>query len=432
MSSTSPFNFSTNFLRNVSAGFEVLLHTFQYLKIQELQRASRVCRMWNMVAQNKVLWRTVRMKNSHVNDWEGFVRTLKRNGTIHLDLRKVLMGNQEDAWREFSELIGRVDELQGIDLCRCQSTVVESLFLSNPNLKIINAVSLKDENINLEAINNRLEELRIRSVHANGIQIQNLSFSSLINLRHLSLTTVENLHTLLNDNTLLRELQSLESLELGHCDQLNEDQFAENLEFLCNLQRLRIEKGSQNFNINKVLRVIATTLHKLVQLELINCDVKNNFVEVIRECRSIKRLLLIPTYVRESAATNSMIMEGVMHLTTLDTIHWVVTNELLRVTELYLNQPDNRPEKGKKSPDKSSGSGASSPVKARDCIPVMKPVPGKEETDEDASSGNKEQQVEIVALKMVEAILQKRLTSTTVKLLKIQHQHTWRQVIESL
>lgn len=434
VASISPFNFSTNFLRNVSTGFDVLLHTFQYLKVQELQRASRVCRMWSLVAQSSKLWRTVRMKNSHVNDWEGFVRTLKRNGTIHLDLRKVLMGNQEEAWREFSDMIGRVDQLEGIDLCRCQSNVVENLFVSNPSLKIINAVSLKDEKLSLEGLTNRqtaLEELRIRSVHASGLQILNFDLAPLIHLRHLSLTTVENLHTLLNDNAQLRELTALESLELGHCEQLNDDQFAENLAFLEKLQRLRIEKGSPNFNINKVLDVISGKLHNLVQLELINCDVKNNFVAAIRGCRNVKRLLLIPTYQSQSAATNFMIMEGVMHLNNLETIHWVVTNELLRVTELYLDQSDNRPEKGKKSPEKQVGSGSSSPVKSKDCIPVLKPVPGKEETEEEAGSANKQQQVEIVNLKTVEAILQKKLTGTTVKLLKISHQHTWRQVIES-
>lgn len=434
IASVAPFNFSANFLRNVSVGFEVLLHTFQYLKVQELQRASRVCRMWNSVAHSNILWRTVRMKNSHVNDWEGFVRTLQRNGTIHLDLRKVLMGNQEEAWREFSEMIGRVDQLQGVDLCRCHSNVVESLFRSNPSLRIINALSLKDEKLDLEGLINRqtvLEELRIRSVHTNGLNLVNFDFAPLLNLRHLSLTTVENLHTLFNDNAQLRELIALESLEIGYCDQLNDEQFAENLEHLASLQRLRIEKGSQNFNINKVLDVIAHKLHSVTQLELINCDVKmsekNNFVDSIRECQNVKRLLLIPTYVSQSAATNSMIMEGVMQLTNLDTLHWVVTNELLRVTELYLDQSDNRPEKGKKSPDKSS-SGASSPVKAKDCIPVMKPVPGKEEVEEEA--GNKQQQVEIVALKTVETILQKKLISTKVKMLKIGHQHTWRQVIE--
>lgn len=417
---------------NVSTGFEILLHTFQYLKVQELQRASRVCRMWNLVAQSSILWRTVRMKNSHVNDWEGFVRTLQRNGTVHLDLRKVLMGNQEEAWREFSEMIGRVDQLQGIDLCRCQSNVVENLFTSNPNLRVINALSLKDERLNLEGIRGRqsaLQELRIRSAHANGLQLLNFDFTPLLNLRHLSLTTVENLHVWLNDNAQLRELTALQSLEIGHCDQLKDDQFAENLQFLVNLQRLRIEKGSKDFNINKVLDVIASKLESLVQLELINCDVKNNFVESIRECRRVKRLLLIPTYVSQSAATNFMIMEGVMHLTTLDTLHWVVTNELLRVTELYLDQSDNRPEKGKKSPDKL-GSGASSPVKAKDCIPVLKPVPGKEETEDEAAQ-MQQQQIEIVALKTVETILQKKLSNTVVKLLKISHQHTWRQVIES-
>ena len=288
-------------------------------------------------------------------------------------------------------------------------------------------MSLKDEKLDLSGVQ-QLSELRLRSVHANGLQLINFDFTPLLQLRHLSLTTVENLHTL--DFDRLRELTVLESLELGSCDKLNDEQFAENLGYLVNLQRLRIEKGSANFNINKVLAVVAGgQLSKLVQFELINCDVKNNFVEAIRECRGIKRLLLIPTYVSQSAATNFMIMSGVMQLTGLETLHWVVTNELLRVTELWLDQSDNnRPDKGKKSP---GSSGASSPVKARDCIPVLKPVPGKEDTEDEAGSANK-QQVEIVALKTVEEILQKKLSNTSVKLLKISHQHTWRQVIENV
>lgn len=58
--------FATNFFNNVSTGYNVLMHTFQYLKVQELLRASCVCRMWNQAAQNSLLWRTVRMKNSPV------------------------------------------------------------------------------------------------------------------------------------------------------------------------------------------------------------------------------------------------------------------------------------------------------------------------------------------------------------------------------
>jgi hypothetical protein len=408
------------------------LHTFQYLKVQELQRAARVCRMWNLVANSSILWKTVRMKNSHVNDWSGFVRTLKRNGTVHLDLRKVLMGNQEEAWREFSDKISELDQLQGIDLCRCNCVIVENLFNSNPNLKIINAVALKDDKINMESLkarNSDLIELRLRSAHNNGLALLNFDFMPLTNVCHLSLTTVENLHTIFNGNNILRNMTKLESLELGYCDQLLDEEFSENLSHLTSLQRLRIEKGSQNFNINIVLNTIATSLVNLTQLELINCDVKNNFVEAISECRQLRRLLLIPTYISQSAATNFMIMQGIMSLTSLDNIHWVVTNELLRVTELYLDQSDNRSEKGKKSPDKQ---GTASPTKLKDCIPVLKPVPGKEEEEPEEEDANalKQQQVEIVSLKIVESILSKKLCNTKVKLLKIPHANTWRQCLE--
>jgi len=428
VTSISPFNFSLNFFRNVSTGFEILLHTFQYLKVQELQRASRVCRMWNLVGNSSILWKTVRMKNSHVNDWNGFVKTLKRNGTIHLDLRKVLMGNQEESWREFSEKIGEIDQLQGIDLCRCTSNVVENLFSSNPNLKIINAVSLKDEKINLESLKLRetsLDELRLRTVHSNNLTLQNFDILPLINVRHLSLTTIENLASIFDENNVLRNMTALESLELGFCEQLNDQQIAEDLSFLKSLQRLRIEKGSNNFSINKILASVAKSLPNLCQLELINCDVKNSFVESISQCQQLKRLLLIPTYVSQSAATNYMIMQGVMELQNLLSLHWVVTNELLRVTELYLDQSDSR-EKGKKSPDKHSGL---SPTKVRDCIPVLKPVPGKPEDEDVENTANKQQQVEIVALKIVESILSKKLDTTKVKLLKIPHANTWKQVL---
>lgn len=415
----------------MSAGYDVLLHIFQYLKVQELQRASRVCRLWNQIARSPALWETVRMKNSHVNDWNGFVRTLKRNGTTHLDLRKVLMGNQEESWREFSELIGEVEQLQVIDLCRCQSSVVENLFVSNPNLKTINATMLKDDSLNMQGLKNlhlALEELRIRSTNGNGLKILEFSFAPLLNLRHLSLTTVENLHELF-DKTELRELAVLESLEVGNCDQLNDEQFSENLGFLRNLQRLRIEKGSQNFSVNKVFVAIAN-LPNLTQLELINCDVKNNFVETIRECKNLKRLLLIPTYVSQSAATNYKIMDGMMQMTDLETLHWVVTNELLRVTELYQSDNNSSDKRSKKSPEKQVNSGGSSPVKAKDSIPVLKPVPGKEEDEgEDAESAGLP--VDIVSLKSIESILHRKLTNTNVKLIKVSHQHTWRQVLDS-
>ena len=140
-----------------------------------------MCRMWNQLAHNKTLWRTVRMKNSHVNDWEGFVNTLKRNGTKHLDLRKMFVTNQDESWKEFLDNIGVISKLEQIDLCRCHSSVVENLFRTNPNLKVINAVSLKDDKVDLCGLRNvdGLEELRLRTTSSNGLQLLKVCLFSL-------------------------------------------------------------------------------------------------------------------------------------------------------------------------------------------------------------------------------------------------------------
>lgn len=439
----SPFNFSENFFENVSVGLDVLLNTLKYLKVQELQRASCVCRLWNLAAQHKSLWKTVRMKNSHVNDWEGFARTLKRNATKHLDLRKMLMTNQDQSWKDFSANIGRIDELEAIDLCRCQSGVVQDLFQTNPDLKVVNAVSLKDDKIDLTGLTRmqRLEELRLKSTVVNGFQciLTGLSLKDLTafdNLKHLSLTTVQNLSTLLDEENAFEHLKNLESLEMGFLDTSSDEKFSRNLKGLKNLQRLRLEKGTLEFNINSVLRIIATSLPALTQLELINCDIKPGFDEAIKKCVRLRKILLIPTYVSQSAATNSMILRGIMGLgSVLELFVWVVTTELLRVTELYMDQCDNKSEKpSKRSPDKL----LSSPLKNSDCIPILKPVPGSDDDLHDdkenpSTSSDVPQQVQIVSLKVVESILSRYLVAPTkFKLLKIACALTWKQTMQDL
>ena len=108
------------------------------------------------------------------------------------------------------------------------------------------------------------------------------------NLKHLSLTTFQNLDTLLNNNDNWGNLVQLESLELGYCENVSDEQLSNNLGGMINLQRLRIEKGIQSFNIDVILTTISSELHNLVQLELINCDVKPGFDESIRKCRNLR------------------------------------------------------------------------------------------------------------------------------------------------
>lgn len=110
---------SANFLGDCASIFNSLLLVFQYLKVQDLLRAGCVSRMWRAMADNPLLWRTVRMKNSQVHSFEGLANALKKHGTVHLDLRKMLLPSSgDDIWPDFSSAIARVDSLKKIEFCR--------------------------------------------------------------------------------------------------------------------------------------------------------------------------------------------------------------------------------------------------------------------------------------------------------------------------
>lgn len=108
-----------NYLQNLAYGYNTLLYVFQYLKVQDLLRAGCVCHMWRDIASHPVLWRTVRMKNSQVHSFEGLANTLEKHGTVHLDLRKMLLpSGGDEIWPSFSQAIKKVDSLRKIELCR--------------------------------------------------------------------------------------------------------------------------------------------------------------------------------------------------------------------------------------------------------------------------------------------------------------------------
>ncbi|XP_053683526.1 F-box/LRR-repeat protein 7 isoform X2 [Sabethes cyaneus] len=407
--------FASNFFSNVSIGYDVLQQTFQYLKVQELLRASCVCRMWNQVANHPRLWRTVRMKNSHVNDWTGLVDTLRKNGTKHLDLRKMLIsGNSDEMWQSFMENISHVEHLERIDLCRCSSVVVGNLLKSNPSLKVINALAIKNDPMDFSYFEHGkfLQELRLKSSAAVSVESDFSQLGFLTTLRHLSLTSILKLGS--TSIIALSNLVNLESLELGECTEIGVN-LADVLPKLFKLQRLRLEKGQENFNMFAVLEGIAKA-PSLTQLELINCDVKVGFDKHINKCSNIRKLLLIPTYISQSAATNHMVLSGVAKLRdTLKLFIWTVTVELLRVTELYIDQCDTKNRDEKNSPGES--------------IPILKPVPGVDEvpTANSSNTSDAPAQVEIVPLTTVNKILDRSLPRTKLKILKIPFASTWKQ-----
>ncbi|XP_052872569.1 uncharacterized protein LOC128277988 isoform X2 [Anopheles cruzii] len=404
----------SNFLSEVSAGYQALMQIFDYLKVQELLRACSVCRMWNHVGNHQRFWRTVRMKNSYVKDWAGMIAKLRQNGTQHLDLRKVLnAGSNDEMWQSFIEHIGQAKKIEKIDMCRCSSTVVGNLLRSNPNLRVVNALAIKNDPIDFVNFQygKNLEELRLRSSVAVSVDGDLHQLGALRNLKHLSLMSIAKLGA--TSIEALGSLVLLESLELGECTEIGSN-LATILPKLSVLKHLRLEKGQENFDMFIVLEGISK-MSSLEQLDLINCDVKLGFDKHIVSCKNLSKLLLIPTYVSQSAATNQMILKGIMNMhSTLKAVVWVITEELLRVTELYI---DTNVDDG----------GASNNLGEK--IPILKPVPGSDEPASVVHQADVPDKVEIVPLTKLEHILERRVPNTKVQIRKVAFANTWKQTM---
>ncbi|KAK6641980.1 hypothetical protein RUM44_013703 [Polyplax serrata] len=420
------------FMRNICIGYSALLNVFQYLKVQELLRAGRVCRLWRDLASHSSLWRTVRMKNSQVSDWKGFTDSLSRHGTKHLDLRKMLMSldDAEEMWAMFAKHISGVKCLERLDICRCSVNIVAQIMEACPQLLVFNAqqmIGVKTEVLNqklsLDSLSRmkNLKELRLKSFL--GLHLTD-SLKSLTDLSDtlttLSLTSVKNLGSC--KLHFIGKLQNLEALELGECSDLPETFPHEVIAKLTTLKRIRLEKGPWSSSTNEMLYQMSK-LKDLVQLELINFDVKPGFDKALASCTNIKRLLLIPTYVTQSATTNNIILSGTYKLwKSLSLFVWVLTMELLKVTELFVDQCE---EEGCK---KSRGNS----------VPVLKPVPLPAASQKDMENTKKDDQepggknpmpITIIPIDELFGMLTEALPSTKVKLLKIPFQNTWRQSI---
>ncbi|XP_072756087.1 uncharacterized protein [Anoplolepis gracilipes] len=414
-----------NFMSSVCAGYHALLRIFQYLKVQELLRAARVCKMWHDLAAHPSLWKTVRMKNSQVTDWDGLAETLQRRGTQHLDLRKMLVsGESDNIWKKFLTIVPRVTSLVKLELCRCPVMVVEEVIKSCPQLEVLSAMSIKCDSLNLESIGNlsRCQELRLKAISGMSLQQDLTPLQNLIRLTQLSLTSVKELGKKRID--VIQVLINLETLELGECSDFP-DKFGTNVLIKLNkLERLRLEKGQGSCCTFDILEGVSR-LENLCQMELVNFDVKNGFDKCLANCKNIKRLLIIPTYISQSATSNNMVLGGVTELSNnLTHFIWGVTLELLRVTELFVDQCN-----------------LMSKQVTGDSIPVLKPVPclrliaDVEDENENQKGDDKQQshpaspQVDILPLPQLQKLLLTALPKTRVKILKIPFHATWRQSI---
>ncbi|XP_052756264.1 uncharacterized protein LOC113511211 [Galleria mellonella] len=389
--------------------YNVVVQIFQYLGMRDLAHCARVCKLWQQLVSTPALWRHIRMKNSHVSDWGGLCDALKRHGTKRLDLRKMLLPQNDTVfWEQFAEHISKVDTLERIEMCRCPAAAVEALCRVG-GLRALSALAIRDARLDPAPLARLplLHELRLKSLAGLSLARDLRPLAALHHLRHLSLTSIKELGWCLVD--VVGELGALEVLELGECSFRAE--FAGALRRLARLRRLRLERGTAACAAPAILRA-AARLPRLAALELVNVDVKVGFDDALAECKNIQRLLIIPTYVSQSATTNKQVLSGVLRLKdTLTHLMWGVTIELLRVTELFIDQCEQ---------------GADRRKDVGECIPVLKPVPGCRLPDHRHTVAGPPQ-VEILPLPTLQRLLSAQLPTTKLKLLRIPFHATWRQ-----
>ncbi|XP_046665641.1 uncharacterized protein LOC124357691 isoform X3 [Homalodisca vitripennis] len=229
-------------------------------------------------------WETVKLKNSQVQDWDGLATALKCVSIKHLDMRNVRMPDKTEVrktWRsDCIKAISKVNTLVKLDLCRCTSKLLKQIAAICPQLEYIAAETMKNSQINMTNLGN----------------CQNLIE---LNLRGLAGITVINVSLLTN---------------------------------LTKLKKL----GQQDCPTNAIIHTISK-LPCLNHLELINFDIKEGFDASLNKCSNISKLLLVPTYTSQVAATFSLVLEGVSSLNkTLKDFVLVVTLELLKFTNFVM------------------------------------------------------------------------------------------------
>ncbi|XP_026680004.1 uncharacterized protein LOC103510030 [Diaphorina citri] len=281
------------------------------------------------------------MKNSRVQDWSGCAASFCRHNTEVLDMKKMITPSGPDdqisMWSKLPSHLGQIGTLKHVDLGKCSSHVFENLKDHLSQLLSLSATLHRGQPVVLShfsAMKNlvklKLKGYEIKKGAQNIFAVNHLSH--LTQLRHLALTSVGNLnHTTLD--SIISQCPQLTALELGSCANLTA-QDATKLLRLSNLQKLRLEIVVSE--ASSAFVEAASRLEHLSHLELINVDVTEGFDVSLGLCTRLRTLIIIPTYVSQSAVTNYLLLSGIAKLqTTLRLVSWGLTMELLKVTDMF-------------------------------------------------------------------------------------------------
>ncbi|KAL1457191.1 hypothetical protein WDU94_001849 [Cyamophila willieti] len=162
---------------------------------------------------------------------------------------------------------------------------------------------------------------------------------------------------------------------------------------------------------NDVLTTIAT-FSQLDTLELINFDVKPGFEEAFGSCVNLRNVLIIPTYIKQSAVTVQRMMIALSNMNTILTkVVWGLTMELLKVTEMLVTQHD--------FPIDPS-------IDCTKCIPIM---PKIRLAMGNTPEAKRAVQVEVIPVSQLKDMLAQELPKVDVQLIIVPYVKTLRQFL---
>ncbi|TDG39020.1 hypothetical protein AWZ03_014560 [Drosophila navojoa] len=319
-------------------------------------RMSQVCKTWAMIARDRSVWRTVRLRDSRIAKWLFLLRDMARFRTYELDMMGVKMDSPK------VRLEGDLRVLKSLRVLRTdpsEAEFIESVIKRIPHLHELRTTCTSRvlSLINLEMMV-ELRVLRIRMLEPKAGIVSLQPLQGLDQLQELSLRGINNMAQL--KLLQLQGLKNLETLVLGSCRGMKVSLFGRQvLPSLTRLRHLRLENHHSNrsFNINEIMKGIAAG-GSVKRVEFINVNVDAELSRQLAACSSVQELLLSPNFHNNAAYMMNYIMQAISeNREQLKVFRLGLTYELLSVTRaLAINQE-------------------------KDCIPVVLPIPGVPDND---------------------------------------------------
>lgn len=319
---------------------------------------SNVCKTWAMIARDRSVWRSLKLRDTRITNWLFCLRDMARNRTRELDMMGVKMDSPK------LRMEGDLRVLKSLRILRtdaCEAEFIQAVIKRIPRLLELRA-TCTSRALNLTNIEKMvdLRVLRIRMTEPKAGIVSLQPLQKLQHLRELSLRGINNMAQL--ELTQLKELTNLETLVLGSSRGMKIAVLGQHvLPNLKKLLHLRIENQNNNrsFSISELMDGLAAGGGSSVKrLELVNVNVDAAFSRQLADCKSVHELLLMPNFHNNTAYMMHYVIQAINeNCEQLNVFRLGLTYELLRVTRaLAMNNE-------------------------KDCVPVALPIPGVPEND---------------------------------------------------